>query len=313
MHMFKTNFLWLTLLCLWVQGAYGQSGRTIQGIVRSAQTGETLPGVSVRVKDANSGVTTDDAGAYSLRVSPEAKTLIFSSIGLQAKELPLPAGNTLDVTMESLDVGLNEVVVVGYGTQRRGEVSGAIASIKGSNIENLPSVSLDRAMQGRAAGVQVNANNGLPGGATEVRIRGVGSVNAGNQPLYIVDGVQITPATRSANLASSNPLSGINANDIESIDILKDAAAASVYGAQAGNGVVIITTKKGQSGKPRFNLNAYAGNSQILKKPNLLTGPQWVELTREGAVNSRSLTAAYNADLTNGLAARRLHTTGSTP
>jgi len=301
--MFKTNFLWMLLVCLCLQISYAQTERTIRGTVRSATTKEALPGVSVRVKETSSGVTTDANGNFTLRISGTAKNLLFSSIGLKSKEVALQSANQLDVELEDADLGLNEVVVVGYGTQRRGEVSGAISSVKGASIENLPSVSLDKAMQGRAAGVQVNSNNGLPGGASEVRIRGVGSVNAGNQPLYIVDGVQINPAVRSVNLASSNPLSGINANDIESIDILKDAAAASVYGAQAGNGVVIITTKKGKSGTPRFNLNAYAGNSEILKKPNLLTGPQWVELTREGAVNSGDLTAAYNADITNGLAA----------
>lgn len=282
---------------------YGQTDVTVSGTVTSAASKAALPGVSVRVKGTGSGVTTDATGRFQLNVPEGGAFLVFSSIGLTAREVWADGKTPLDVSLEDADVGLNEVLVVGYGTQRRGEVSGSIASIKGSSIENLPSVSLDRAMQGRAAGVQVNANNGLPGGATEVRIRGVGSVNAGNQPLYIVDGVQINPSVRSANLASSNPLSGINPNDIESIDILKDAAAASVYGAQAGNGVVIITTKQGKAGKPTVSLNAYYGQTQLLKKPTLLTGPQWVELTREGAINSRALTAAYLSDLENGAAA----------
>ncbi|RYY58052.1 MAG: SusC/RagA family TonB-linked outer membrane protein [Chitinophagaceae bacterium] len=263
--------------------------------------GQALEGVSVQVKGGK-GISTDKDGNFFLPDVDGNAVLVISYVGFKTVEIPVNNRTTINVNLEETDQKLGEVVVVGYGTQKKKLVSGSIASIKSSAIENLPVASLDRAMQGQAAGVQVNANNGIPGGATEVRIRGIGSVNAGNQPLYIIDGVQISPEPRSRNVASSNPLSGINSNDIESIDILKDAAAASIYGAQAGNGVIIITTKKGKAGKPRVNFNSSVGFTELIKKPDLVDGKTWVALRREAAVNSGDLTGPYSVDQTYGAA-----------
>lgn len=290
----------LVLMLFLTITAYAQQPRRISGTVLASTDNAPIVGVSVKIKGTTTGTMTDAKGHYSLNVADKA-VLVFSSLGYETREMPAGSSSaTLDVTLTESARGLNEVLVVGYGTQRRGEVSGAIASIKSSAIENLPTQSLDKAMQGKAAGVQVNSSNGLPGGAVEVRIRGIGSVNASNQPLYIIDGVQINSTTRTSNIASSNPLSGLNADDIESIDILKDAAAASIYGAQAGNGVVLVTTKRGKAGKAQINFSSYLGMTTLLKKPELLNGPEWVALTREAAVQSGNLTSAYLADVQNG-------------
>lgn len=278
-----------------VTAGIGVSGRVTD------KKGNPLEGVSVQVKGGK-GVSTDKDGSFSFKDVDEKAVLLISYIGYKTVEIPVNGRAVLSISMEEADKSMNEVVVVGYGTQKKRLVSGSIASIKSDAIENLSTPSLDRAMQGQAAGVQVNSSNGIPGGATEVRIRGIGSINAGNQPLYIIDGVQITPEPRNRNIASANPLSGINSNDIESIEILKDAAAASIYGAQAGNGVVIITTKKGKSGKARVNFNSYIGYTDLIKKPDMLDGKTWVALRREAAVNSGVLTGPYNVDQTYGLA-----------
>ncbi len=274
---------------------------TVTGRVTDSK-GVPLEGVSVLIKGGGKGASTDKAGNYTLTQMDEKAVLVFSFVGYKSVEVALNGKTVINITLEEEAQQMNEVVVVGYGTQKKRLVSGSIASIKGEAIENLATPSLDRAIQGMAAGVQVNSNNGIPGGATEVRVRGIGSVNAGNQPLYIIDGVQITPEPRNRNIASANPLSGINSNDIESIEILKDAAAASIYGAQAGNGVVIITTKRGKSGKARVNFNSYAGYTTLIKKPELLDGQTWVRMRREAAVNSGGLTGPYNVDQTYGAA-----------
>lgn len=275
-----------------------QPNITVSGKVTDSK-GAPLEGVSVQVKGGR-GVSTDKDGSFTLPDIDEKAVLVISYVGYKTVEVPVNGRRVISIRLEEADQKMSEVVVVGYGTQKKRLVSGSISSIKGDAIENLATPSLDRAMQGQAAGVQVNSSNGIPGGATEVRIRGIGSINAGNQPLYIIDGVQITPEPRNRNIASANPLSGINSNDIESIEILKDAAAASIYGAQAGNGVVIITTKKGKSGKPRVNFNSYIGYTDLIKKPELLDGKTWVKLRREAAVNSGELTGPYNVDQTYG-------------
>ena len=262
--------------------------------------GEPLIGVNIMVKGTSTGTVTDLDGNYRLSVPEGEVVLLFSSIGFKSTEVVLGNRTSINVQMEPDMQQLGEVVITGYGTQERGEVSGSISSIGSAQMENVPAGSLDKVMQGKAPGVQVNSSNGLPGGATEVRIRGVGSVNAGNQPLYIIDGVQVTSTNRNRSIASFNPLSGINPNDIASVDILKDAAAASIYGAQAGNGVVIITTKSGIEGKAKINLNTYVGFTEILNKPELLDGPGYVTLLREAGVNSGNLNAAHLIDLNYG-------------
>jgi TonB-linked SusC/RagA family outer membrane protein len=184
--------------------------------------------------------------------------------------------------------------VTGYGTQPKREVTGAVSSVKGEEIQNLPLQSFDRALQGRAAGVQIRSSNGLPGGAVNIRIRGVGSINAGNEPLFIVDGVQLNNQSNAA-FTQSNPLAFLNPNDIESMEILKDAASAAIYGSQAANGVVIITTKKGKQGKAKFEFNAFGGETQPMKYLDVLSGPEWFDRERTAWINSGNATPEANA------------------
>lgn len=192
---------------------------------------------------------------------------------------------TLDVQLTSSSKELSEVVVTGYGNATiKRNLTGSAVSVSGSTIENLPMQSFDRALQGRAAGVRVTATSGQPGGAVNVRIRGVGSINAGSDPLYIVDGVQVANGGLSGQ-ASSNVLASINPNDIETINVLKDASAAAIYGAQAANGVVIITTKRGKAGRTKFNFTAQEGFTDVLKKLDVLTAAEYAQLKIEGFTN----------------------------
>lgn len=217
--------------------------RTIRGTVVSIEDGLPIPGVTVQVKDAGNGTVTDIDGNYQISIDGNENVLVFRFVGMEFQEEPVGNRSTIDVSLRPEVTSLAEVVVTSYGDQTRREVTGAIASVKGEIFQNLPMQSFDRAMQGRVAGVQVTSNSGQPGGTLTVQVRGVGSINAGTEPLYIVDGVQIASGGLSGE-GSQNALSSINPSDIESIEVFKDAAAAAIYGAQAANGVVLITTKK---------------------------------------------------------------------
>ncbi len=269
---------------------WGQE-RSIKGKVFT-DDGSVLPGVSVVVKGSTKGVNTSGNGDFNI-VTNVGDILVFSYVGFTSKEIKIANQSTIDVLLKEDGNVLNEVVVVGYGgTLNKREITGSISSVKGKSIENMTVQSLDRAMQGRAAGVQVQAANGIPGGAVQVRIRGVGSISGGNEPLYVVDGIQIN--TRSAStITSSNPLNFLNPNDIESIEILKDAAAASIYGSQAANGVVLVTTKKGKSGKTKFDFNYYNGTVEPLRKLGVLNTQDWIQMRTEAFANaSPTLTTA---------------------
>ncbi|WP_339904351.1 TonB-dependent receptor plug domain-containing protein [uncultured Cyclobacterium sp.] len=224
--------------------------RTIRGTVTSFEDGLPIPGVTVQVKGAGNGTVTDIDGDYQLAIEGNGNVLVFRFVGMEFQEELVGNRSKIDVSLRPEVTSLEEVVVTSYGDQTRREVTGAIASVKGEIFQDLPMQSFDRAMQGRVAGVQVTSSSGQPGGTLTVQVRGVGSINAGTEPLYIVDGVQIASGALSGQ-GSQNALSSINPSDIESIEVFKDAAAAAIYGAQAANGVVLITTKKGKLGKTR--------------------------------------------------------------
>jgi len=268
--------------------------RTVSGRVTAAEDGTSLPGVNVLLKGTGTGTVTDVNGNYRISVPASGGTLVFSFIGLLTQEVETGSRSTVDVIMESDVRQLSEVIVTGYGAQEKRSISGAISSVKGSVIENMPLQSFDRALQGRAAGVLVQSSTGIPGGAVNVRIRGTGSITAGNDPLYIVDGVQLNQRD-DAGFTQSNPLAFLNPNDIESIEVLKDAATAAIYGAQAANGVVIITTKKGKSGKARFNLGYFTGTSESLRQLDVLNSQEWYNLRKEAFVNSGNAVPEANA------------------
>jgi len=258
--------------------------RTVTGRVTSAEDGSLLPGVNVVVKGTTVGTVTDANGTYSLSV-PSASTLVFSFIGLKSQEVEVGSRSVIDVQM-ALDITqLSEVVVTGYGVQEKRTLTGSIASMKGDVIQNVPIQSVDRGIQGRLAGVQVASASGQPGGALNVRVRGIGSINASNDPLWIVDGVQLGRFGQSTQ-GSSNPLGSINPNDIESVEVLKDAASSAIYGAQAANGVILITTKKGKKGKTKLDINAQYGVVQPLNLYEMLNGPEFARLKEESYVNA---------------------------
>lgn len=282
-----------SILVLIFSAALAQD-RIVSGTVISAEDGFPMPGVTVMVKGTMIGTATDLDGNYSLSVPETNNVLVFRFVGSVLQETLVDSRSRINISMKPDTKSLEEFVVTGYSIQPRREITGAVSSVKGELIENLPMQSFDRALQGRAAGVHVASANGLPGGAVNIRIRGTGSINAGNEPLYVLDGVQIN--TRDdASFTQSNPLAFLNTNDIESIEILKDAASAAIYGAQAANGVVIITTKKGKQGKARFSFNAFGGNSQPLKILDVYNSQEWYQLRKEAWMNVGSPIAEANA------------------
>jgi TonB-linked SusC/RagA family outer membrane protein len=275
----------LLFLCVFLAGAalYAQE-RTISGRV-TGDDGSSLPGVNVVVKGTTLGTVTNVNGEYRLSVPSGQSVLVFSFVGFESREVVAGAQSVIDVSLVSDVKQLSEVVITGYGTQEKRTLTGSISSVKGEVIHNLPMQSVDRAIQGRIAGVQIDAASGAPGGAVNVRVRGVGSVNASNDPLWIIDGVQVGRFGQTTQ-ASGNPLGSINPNDIESIEVLKDAASAAIYGAQAANGVVIVTTKKGRKGKTGLDITGQYGRVQPLNLYRMLDGQQFATLRAEAALNS---------------------------
>jgi TonB-linked SusC/RagA family outer membrane protein len=287
----KKNLLTILLLFSCISLVFGQN-RVITGKVTDQKDGSPLPGVSVSVKGvASIGTQTDINGSYSLSVPATAKVLIFTFIGYTPAEIAI---NKVVINASLLVDAkqLTEVVVVGYGTQSRRSLTGSISKIKGADIENIPVPSLESAIQGRTPGVYIQAQNGKLGQGIQVRIRGASSVSAGNQPLYVVDGLPITVDDFSTNGASTNPLVDLNQNDIESIDILKDASAAAIYGSRASNGVVLVTTKKGKAGDTKVTYNQYYGFSKPTREREFLNSEQYVTLLRlAGAAGGYSTTS----------------------
>lgn len=241
--------------------------------------GEGLPGVTVLVKGTTNGTATDANGNFSLSV-PENSTLVFSSVGFVRQEVPVGTTTTFNISLKEDTQSLKEVVVVGYGTQNRQEVTTAVTSVNAAAIERQPVAGFDQALQGQAPGVQVTAPTGAPGAGINVRVRGNASLSLNGSPLYVVDGVPILPAYNQEVTTGNqriNPLNTINPNDIESIDVLKDGAAAAIYGVRAANGVVVITTKHGKVGQAQVGLNVYYGRQYLRKKLNVLNAQQFAQ------------------------------------
>lgn len=275
------SWLLLLLFCLPVLA----QDVAVSGRVTSSDDGSVLPGVSIQVKGTTRGTTTDADGNYRVNASANSR-LVFSFIGYTSQEVPVGNRSTVNLVLQADATSLGEVVVTGYGgTVNRREFTGASSKVAGAVIQNQPVGSFDKALAGRAAGVQVTSANGVPGGAIQIRIRGVGSISAGSDPLYVVDGVQLN-TTNNSTFTSSNPLSFLNPSDIESIEILKDAAAASIYGSQAANGVVLVTTKRGKAGKTQVTLNYYKGISDPIKKLDVLNTQEWIALRTEALTNA---------------------------
>lgn len=254
--------------------------RTISGVVTSADDKETIPGVTVLVRGTNIGTTTDIEGRYQLEVPAESTHLIFSFVGMVTQEVAISNRTEINVELEPAVLDLGELVVVGYGTESSRLVSGSLGVVSDSEIRDVPIRTIDGVLQGRSAGISISQNSGTPGGANSVRIRGNSSITAGNEPLYVIDGIPMTTGNYGQIGFSGqglNALSDINPNDIESITVLKDASAAAIYGARATNGVILITTRRGSRQRTNINFNGSWGWQEVAKKPEMLNKNQWLE------------------------------------
>ncbi|WP_290793166.1 SusC/RagA family TonB-linked outer membrane protein [Flavihumibacter sp. UBA7668] len=236
---------------------------------------QPLPGATITVKDGNVSTISDDAGNFSISVPSENSILIFTYQGMNPVERSIPSNRVLNVEMETAEAAaMNEVVVVGYGTQRKSVVTGAISSVKASELQNVPNTRIEQSLQGRVSGVTIQQNSGQPGSASTIRVRGVTTFGGGNNPLWVVDGVVV----------DAGGIAYINQNDIESIEVLKDAASAAIYGTRAATGVILISTKKGKSGKLTVSYNGFYGTQAPAKKLDLLNATQYATLMNERAV-----------------------------
>ena len=267
----------LSLLLLMVSFSGFAQNRPITGIVTSSDNGAPLPGVSIKVKGTPIGAITDVKGAFKLSATADA-TLVFSYIGYDSQEVAIGGRSVINVSLVLNINSLAEVAVVsvGYGTQKRTDLTGAISSVTAKQIEDVPVTTLEQALQGRAAGVQVTNNDGTPGGNMTVLIRGTGSLASyGNGPLYVIDGYPI----------DAGGLNNINTDDIASIDVLKDASATAIYGIRAANGVVLVTTKKGKKGTTQISVSGYDAFQSKPKEYKVLNADQFATLSNTIALD----------------------------
>jgi TonB-linked SusC/RagA family outer membrane protein len=273
--------------------AHAQATGTIRGTVTDSTTQRGVPGVQVSIAGTTRGAVTNDDGVYTLTAVPAGTATVRAQrIGYasQSRDVRVVAGDavTADFALHPVATVLSTVVSVGYGTASRQDVSSAIASVDSTAFANTPVAGVDNALQGRIPGVQVMQNSGEPGSGISIRVRGPASLNAGNAPLYVVDGVPMIQGSLSQIALSGQDvtaITGLNPDEIASIDVLKDAAAAAIYGSRGSNGVVIVTTKRGAAGKTRFSLNSYLGTQKVEKTIGLLNAQQYVEVMNESAKN----------------------------
>ncbi|WP_138990838.1 TonB-dependent receptor [Larkinella sp. C7] len=250
----------------------------------TSETGEGLPGVSVVVKGTSRGTTTDVQGRYQLSIPDEATALVYSFVGYVSQEQLVQNRSVIDIQLVPDTKSLNEVVVVGYGQVKKSDLTGAVATVPVEEIRKVAVTSLDQALQGRAAGVQITQNSGAPGGSTSIRIRGGNSIQGDNEPLYVIDGIPFK--NDGANSGSSfNVLSTLNPSDIESISVLKDASSTAIYGSRGANGVVIITTKRGKAGKSTITFDTYYGIQNVRRKYPVLNGREYAQFVNDANTN----------------------------
>lgn len=261
----------LCLLCLIPLWAFAQKV-SVKGVVKDA-TGESVIGASVIEKGTTNGTITDFDGNFVLSVAKDA-TLSISFVGYQTQEVSVSGKTSFNIILKEDTEILDEVVVVGYGQMKRSDLTGSVVSVSSDAISKTVTTSIDQVLQGRAAGVQVQANSGMPGASSSIRIRGINSLNASNEPIFVIDGVIIDGSTGSG---SDNALASINPSDIVSMDVLKDASATAIYGARAANGVIMITTKRGQKGEANITYDGYVGWQEMPKKLDMLNLREYAE------------------------------------
>ncbi len=288
----------LVCMLLAISQLFAQN-RTVKGTVTDDK-GASIANASVVVKGTSTGTVTDASGVFSISVGATAKTLLISSLNYTSQEINISGKNQVTVKLESSVERLDEVVVTGYGTTKKVNSTASQSRIAGKDIENQPVASLDRGLQGKVPGLQSSSNNGQPGSNQDIRIRGIGSFTASSQPLFVVDGIQIVTGDLSSAVTTSNVLSTINPNDIDDISVLKDAAATSIYGSRGANGVILITTKRGKSGKTQFRFDTEVGQTDYANIPDIgkpIKAADWFTLLQEGLVNGGFSTAQINSTM----------------
>lgn len=244
----------------------------VQGQVNDEQ-GQPLPGVSIKIKNAQGGTVTDAKGKFALAVPAANAVLVFSSIGFQSQEIPLTGQTNLTVSLKTESKTLSSVVVIGYGSQRKSDLTGSVVSIKSESLEQRPATNIEQQLSGKVSGVNVSTNSGRPGGNTSIVIRGANSVNSSNNPLYVVDGVIL-----SNGVTDVSPISYLNPNDIESMNVLKDASATAIYGARGANGVILISTKRGSQTGGQINYSTYFSVSKMARKLDVLNSAEFIQV-----------------------------------
>lgn len=268
-----------------LSGVVFAQDRTVSGRVTSTEG--ALPGVNVVLKGTTIGTATDSDGRYTLSVPSSGGTLVFTFIGFETSEVEIGNRATIDVELTPDTKQLSEVVVVGYGVVEKRKLTAAVTSIKGENLAQLATPSFVDQLAGRSAGVQVQVNSGLIGQTPTILIRGVNSLSSGTFPLIVIDGIPMTTGNQSS-VTSTNPLADINPADIESYEVLKDGAAAAIYGSRAANGVILITTKRGSknSGKANVEFSATTGYLEAVNRFDLLNASEFVEVANLKLANA---------------------------
>ena len=290
----KKLTVFLAFALLFIVQAFAQSPRTVTGKVTDDK-GTPLSGVTISAVGVNKNALSENNGTFSIQVTEKVKTLKITYVGFDAKEVSITGVSTVTVSLSPEDKALNDVVVVGYGTQKKRDITGSIASVKGEALANKPTQSFEQALGGRAAGVQVVIPSGVLNAPPVLRIRGANSISLSSYPLIVVDGVPVFTGDGSSTSAAGNVLSSINPNDIESVDVAKDAAATAIYGSRAANGVLFITTKKGKPGRSKVTLDSWVGFSNPQRLQQVLDAQQYTDYKNEALRNAGTFNAATNA------------------
>ena len=290
-----------TFLLLFAQSVLAQN--RVTGTVTDP-TGKGVPGATVIVKGTNNATQTNESGVFTI-TAPGGGTLVISAVGYGTQEIAIQNRTDIPVRMATQESNLNEVVVIGYGTARRRDLTGAVATVGEKNFNKGVFTSPDQLIQGKVSGVQITNNSGQPGGASTIRIRGASALTGSGNPLFVVDGVPLDNSTPRPGIGDigvggsnpgTNPLNFLNPADIVSMDILKDASATAIYGSRAAYGVVLITTKKGQSGQPRIDFGVSYGVANVMKKIRVLTASEFRQaLTYYGLSNANDKGGDVNA------------------
>ncbi len=274
--------------------------RAIKGRVTDSKS-NPIANASVVVKGSTSGTTTDANGNFSINVPATGKVLVISSLNFTAQEVAIGTKTSVNVSLLSTTQDLQEVVVVGYGTKKKSDITGSVATLKAAEVESRPFSSVDKALQGKVAGLQSVAASGQPGASQNIIIRGISSISGSSNPLWVIDGIPVNTGDVSRLQTTANLLSTLNPNDIESISVLKDAASQSIYGSRAANGVIVVTTKKGKAGKTKFRFDTEIGQNNTAYKNaryQPLNAKQYIDITREGLTNLGQTPAQIDATLT---------------